>query len=303
MMHECRLHLAETELAVLASFQPCRGALQAGRLKALDSENRPILLCLHGWHDNAASFTPLFEPLSQVFHLVAIDWPGHGLSAHRDPDNYYYFMDYVDTLAQVMQAISGESVMLMGHSLGALVAAAYAGAYPEAVSGLILIEGLVPLYENAALAADRLRSGIDSRMKRRQRQKPALKMDSFQAALSVRCRVNGLTSEQLLPLVQRAIYQDGEGWSWRHDDKLRCDSLIRLTEAQSKALVASIECPVLSIVGDKGFAHLKAPESGLSWFASADQIVVPGGHHCHLESPQKVCDQILLLTSKFKQLV
>ncbi|WP_330959157.1 alpha/beta fold hydrolase [Photobacterium sp. 53610] len=305
MMYECRLPLAESELAIMTSFPPCREALAQGKLVSAAelSDQRPTLVFLHGWHDNAASFTPLFEPLSAAFHLVSVDWPGHGLSEHRGTDNYYYFMDYVDDLAQIRQALAGQSVILVGHSLGALVAAAYAGAFPETLAGLVLIEGLAPLCENAELAADRLRQGIESRMKRRQRVSKRLKLDSFQAALTVRCRINGLDAEQLRPLVQRATYRDGDHWYWRHDDKLRCDSLIRMTEMQAKTLMSGIACPVLSVLGERGFTYLKEPDAGLSWVPQAAQITVPGGHHCHLESPRQVCEQILLFTSKIKKLV
>ncbi|MCM0147365.1 alpha/beta hydrolase [Photobacterium galatheae] len=304
-MYECRLSLAELELAIMTSFSPCREVLAQGKLvpETSISDQRPTLVFLHGWHDNAASFTPLFEPLIQAFHLVAIDWPGHGLSAHRGSDNYAYFPDYVDDLAQVRQALAGQSVIVVGHSLGALVAAAYAGAFPEAVAGLVLIEGLSPLHEKAELAAERLRQGVESRMKRRQRASTRLKLDSFQAALTVRCRVNGLSAAQLRPLVQRATYRDGDHWYWRHDDKLRCDSLIRMTKTQAKTLLSGIKCPVLSVLGEQGFSYLKEPDAGLSWISQAEQITVPGGHHCHLESPQQVCEQILLFTSKIKKLV
>lgn len=305
MMHESRLPLADTELAVITSFSPCRESMQQGKLIPIsDAERRrPTLLFLHGWHDNAASFAVLFEPLAASFNLVAVDWPGHGLSAHRQTDNYYYFMDYVDDLAQIVQSLSSQNLMLVGHSLGALVAAAFAGAFPESVTGLVLIEGLAPLHESAELAPERLRQGIESRMRRRQRQGAEFKLDSFQAALSVRCRVNGLTPEQLRPLVQRATYTDGKHWYWRHDDKLRCDSLFRMTKEQAKALMQHIECPVLSVIGDKGFSYLREPDAGLSWLKQAGQIVIPGGHHCHLESPQLICDQILLLSSKINKLV
>ncbi|WP_235335543.1 alpha/beta fold hydrolase [Photobacterium halotolerans] len=305
MMYESRLPLAETELAVITSFSPCKESIKRGRLIPVSNADRarPTLLFLHGWHDNAASFDVLFEPLAARFNLVAVDWPGHGLSAHRQTDNYYYFMDYVDDLAQIVQSLSSQNLMLVGHSLGALVAAAYAGAFPESVTGLVLIEGLAPLHESAGLAAKRLRQGIESRTKRRQRQPAELKLDSFQAALSVRCRVNGLTPEQLRPLVQRATWTDGQHWYWRHDDKLRCDSLFRMTEEQVKALMRHIECPVLSVIGEKGFSSLKESDAGLSWLKQAEQIVIPGGHHCHLDSPRLVCDQILLLSSKINKLV
>ena len=45
-----------------------------------------IVLCLHGWLDNAASFLPLmsyFEDELINKRVIAIDWPGHGNSSRN----------------------------------------------------------------------------------------------------------------------------------------------------------------------------------------------------------------------------
>ena len=65
------------------------------RLAALISDNRedPPVIALHGWLDNAASFTPLANFLSGI-RLIAIDFPGHGKSEHRTGANAYHFVDY-----------------------------------------------------------------------------------------------------------------------------------------------------------------------------------------------------------------
>jgi len=58
---------------------------------------KPLLLMVHGWLDNSASFTKLI-PLLNEFHVIAIDLPGHGKSSHRSADAHYHLLDYVHDL-------------------------------------------------------------------------------------------------------------------------------------------------------------------------------------------------------------
>ena len=54
----------------------------------------PILVGLHGYLDNAASFDNLAPFLcSQGYSFVSLDLPGHGLSSHRLPSiqHHYFF--------------------------------------------------------------------------------------------------------------------------------------------------------------------------------------------------------------------
>ncbi len=90
---------------------------------------------IHGWLDNSASFTqvmPQIAKLSPDTHLVAIDLFGHGFSSHK-PGSYYPFHDYIDDLHQLVTKLSPNRLVLVGHSLGALIASCYSAAFPEKV--------------------------------------------------------------------------------------------------------------------------------------------------------------------------
>ncbi|WP_232323285.1 alpha/beta hydrolase [Photobacterium sp. J15] len=302
VMYNTYFQLVEIKLAGLCSFQHQGGVVKPSAPLSYLQATKPFLVFLHGWQDNAASFDGLFPLLAKYYHLIAIDWPGHGLSQPRGIDNYYYFFDYVDDLNQFIAMLPADEVLLVGHSLGALVAGSYAAAFPEKVKGLVMIEGLAPLHESPENVAKRLRDGIGSRQRYRQRAelRAARYMQSFQEALELRCAVNRLSPEQLTPLVERATYQDGQQWYWRHDNRLRCDSLYRMAHDHARALMTEIQCPVLSIVGNRGFKELKQPEAGRLWLHDSTQVEVDGGHHCHIESPSAVCEHIIVFGSEFK---
>lgn len=54
-----------------------------------EGQGLPIL-ALHGWLDNAASFSLLAPLLSH--HVLAVDLPGHGLSDHESPGKHFILL-------------------------------------------------------------------------------------------------------------------------------------------------------------------------------------------------------------------
>ncbi|MGR5061776.1 alpha/beta fold hydrolase [Photobacterium sp. DNB22_13_2] len=302
-MYQIEFQLAEQRLSGLASFSAPLPIENKAQLSAVLTQ-KPVMVMLHGWQDNAASFAPLFGKLAEHFHIIAIDWPGHGLSAPRAADNFYHFYDYVDDLAQLVALIDQPQVVLVGHSMGALIAMSYAAAFADKIASLVLIEGLSPLSQAAENAPERLRQGIESRQRYRARahQRQNRSMASFQQALDLRCAVNGLRPDQIKPVVERGVFQRDGRWYWRHDNRLRCESLYRMTPEQISALVASVKCPVLSLIGQTGYRQLKMTQSQAQEWQQLEQVEIAGGHHCHLDSPERVTDGILLFSSNFNAL-
>lgn len=146
-----------------ATLQERRLRLADGRHIALldnGQEDRPLLVALHGWLDNGASFLPL-APWLGAFHLVCVDLPGHGHSDHKSTP--YVFVDWLDDLYQITQAAGWQRFILLGHSLGALIASAYAGVFPEQIERLILLEGLGPLSQPDEEVPGQLRRAILNR--------------------------------------------------------------------------------------------------------------------------------------------
>ncbi len=263
-------------------------ALEFGEQKTADLS----VVFLHGWLDNAASFQPLMNVLSHqsaTLHGCAIDFPGHGLSSHKRPFSYYPFHDYIDDVFQFLTVLSPNRLILVGHSLGALVASCYSAAFPEQVAGLVQIEGVGPLAESPSHTVARLRKGVMSRQ--RIRRKPQRHFSSLEEMVARRAQTNGLTAAEISPIVERAVMQRENGWCWRHDVALQSDSLYRMSEQQAMQINQAIECPMLTILGDKGFEYLHASAS--QPLATDCQLVtIAGGHHCHLQQPEEVCELI-----------
>ncbi len=93
------------------------------------------LLLLHGvtrcWRD----WEPILPPLLREWRVIALDQRGHGASAHAQS---YLVTDYVADAVRFVREQFREPITVMGHSLGAMVAAGLAAQAPECVRALIL---------------------------------------------------------------------------------------------------------------------------------------------------------------------
>ncbi len=96
------------------------------------------LTLLHGISSGAASWHKQFAGVTG-YRLLAWDMPGYGdspLPARPQP----LAADYADALAAMLDRADVEKTVLLGHSLGALVASAFAVKYPQRVKRLVLAD-------------------------------------------------------------------------------------------------------------------------------------------------------------------
>jgi len=243
---------------------------------------QPLILALHGWLDNAASFA-LLAPRLEGFRLIALDMAGHGLSDWRSPDASYPIWSYVEDLYQVSLQLQAERFALLGHSLGAGIASLFAASWPEKVTRLGLIENLGPLADAEADFAQTLRSTIE------QHQMPAKEVRARAFEAWVRSRSNTVFSvpENAARLLMQRNTRETEDGLYRYacDPRLRLPSLIRLSEAQVRAALGVLIMPVKLITGISG---LKRPltQERIKVVPKITQVELPGGHHLHMEEPE-----------------
>src|ERR1041384_1533399 len=105
---------------------------------------RPVLL-IHGHLEFARAWTPLADELARAgLRVIAPDLRGHGDSDWQPARTSYQFWDFVSDIVEVVRVAKVRSLMLAGHSLGGLVAAGYAAAFPKTVECVALLESIVP---------------------------------------------------------------------------------------------------------------------------------------------------------------
>lgn len=259
-------------------------------------EAAPRVLALHGWLDNAASFAPL-APLLERVDLVALDLPGHGHSEHRHTTTRYHFIDYLFNIDAALDALDWADCHLIGHSMGASIAAIYAAGAPERVRGLVLLDGLGPLTASAAGTADRLQRSLQ---KNRQGSSEPRRFESLGEMVEARRKASGLAEAAARLICQRSARQQDQHFIWRSDPALNWVSALRMTEEQVLDLLQHIECPTLT--------YQATPES--TWFSRAqvearksaiahgEHRVIEGHHHFHMDAPAAIAETVQSFISR-----
>jgi len=112
-----------------ARYTEVRGA----RLRSFESGTGPTLALLHGFGGAASNWTLIAPALARRCRVVVPELPGHGGSSPL-PAPAETLDPYADRLALLLDA----PTVVVGHSLGAVVALRLAARHPGLVRGLVL---------------------------------------------------------------------------------------------------------------------------------------------------------------------
>ena len=108
----------------------------------LGATSSPPMVLLHALGQSSENWRPIALEFASEFRVLMIDFRGHGAS--QWPGNYTFEIMRDDVLA-VLDAFSLSDVVLVGHSMGGVVAYLLAQAQPHRVRRLI-IEDVPPPY-------------------------------------------------------------------------------------------------------------------------------------------------------------
>ena len=266
-----------------------------GRLAGLRGGDGVPVLALHGWLDNAASFMPLAPQLAGI-ELVALDLPGHGRSAHLPPGAEYSLAGTVHTVLDAADALGWERFAVLGHSMGAAIGSILAAAAPERVERFLAIEALGALADREDRTASRLREAVAAR--RALAGKRLRAFPELDAAIRARMQANALSEPVARLLVERGTRvvraKDASGFEWSSDPRLTISTAVRMTEGQVRDLIANIACPVRVLYADPAPPYFPEPlrRERAACLSRGEMVVLPGGHHLHMEDPQAVAAAI-----------
>jgi pimeloyl-ACP methyl ester carboxylesterase len=274
---ELEIALADRRLAAIAWGDPAA----------------PPLLALHGWLDNAASFSAIAPLLAEDRYVVALDLRGHGRSSHLPTGAWYHYVDYFDDLRAVLHHFGWTRATLFGHSLGGTLASLFAAAYPERVETLLLVEALGPLTVPPEGTLAQLKRGLDERAAFASRRALRVFAD-LESAIEARAMASGFSSDVARALVERGVQRVDGGYVWSSDPRLTLTSAQRYTESQVLAMLAGIRAPTLLVLAEPATSYLPDSMMGprIACVGGIEVVRIAGHHHLHLEDAQKVAEAI-----------
>jgi pimeloyl-ACP methyl ester carboxylesterase len=127
-------------------------AVPGGRLFAVRRGSAPVLapaapgaaavLLIHGITASHVAWQGVAEALPELC-TIAVDLRGRGASS--DLPGPYGMARHADDLIALLDAEGIERVLVAGHSMGGFVAMVLAHRYPDRVTGLVLVDGGLPL--------------------------------------------------------------------------------------------------------------------------------------------------------------
>jgi pimeloyl-ACP methyl ester carboxylesterase len=105
--------------------------------------DEPTVLLMHGGGDDVTAMADFQEAIGADNRVCSYDRLGAGASDRPDGPQDYEAVG--ETLTGVIDAVAGgDPVVLVGHSMGGLLAARYAPEHPDEVAGLVLLDATSP---------------------------------------------------------------------------------------------------------------------------------------------------------------
>lgn len=235
----------------------------------------PPLLILHGALDQAATWDPVARRMNGRY-VIAPDLRGHGRSAHARGDTYYHLTDLVADGLHLIRALSLPRLPIVGHSMGAMIAALMAGVRPVA-SSLVLVEPPTGGSPDPKSELEAFLAAAES---------PATHA-SFEsveeAAKMLMTGMPGLTRAFALRLATRATERAEGGVRWRWDPRLRQRAGLAFADAAVwtfPSVLESMDPPPAVIASER------------SVDAHPGSVRLPGGHNLHVDCPDALAASI-----------
>lgn len=253
------------------------------------NSDAPPLVLVHGGRDHCRSWDVLARALCSDFHVIAPDLRGHG-DSNWAKGSSYSVSDYVYDLKRLMHSAKLRKPIIVGHSMGGLIALMVAGAFPDEVSRLAILDGVTvwpgmpraPIYEL-------ITEWVVQLDKIAQHHRRTF-FTVAEAAKKISSHNKRLKPDQALHLATYGVRQNADGtYSWKYDEYQQARAPYRLSYDDYAALFARITCPTLLLRGSESFLQDPQATDAIADLPRAQLVTIAGaGHWLQHDMPDKL---------------
>ena len=202
------------------------------------------LLCIHGLSANCHAWDSMAAALAPSHCVLAMDLRGRGLS--ESPPSGYSVWHHCEDIRCVLEDMKLDRIILVGHSLGAVIALTYAAQYPAWVERLILVDGGGKL---SKAQTERVFAGIKPSLERLGRVYPSLEeyIKSMQSAPFLHP-----WSKEMEAYFRYDVEETLEGVQPRVQPACIAEEIQNLQKTDVTRLYPQIACPTLILRAARG---------------------------------------------------
>ena len=257
------------------------------------NEDAPLMLLVHGGRDHGRSWDLIARSLQPHFHVLAPDLRGHGNSDWTKGGSYS-LTEYAYDLSRLVRATAADRVTMIGHSMGGMVGLIYAGAFPDQVSALVVLDGVTVLPNAKRLPAHERIAKWVGQLDKLEDREPRRYRTIDEAAAQMRAVNTRLPPELVQHLAAFGVRRNKDDtYSWKFDPYQRAMAPHRLSPDDHVSLWSRITCPTLLLHAEESF--LASPDTAelVNCFPHARSETISGaGHWLHHEKPDEVLRSI-----------
>lgn len=236
----------------------------------------PGMVLIHGGGANAHWWDHIAPLLATRGRVAALDLSGHGDSGRRAA---YDYLPWAEEAVAAARACSIERPVLVGHSLGGLIALTAAREHPAAVGGVIALDTPVPGLSPEEAAA----IGVRTR-----------RLHEYPSAEAAVARFRTVPDDPwVLPYVvahvaRESVRRVDEGWTWKFDPA------IYERDRSAHTLPERLRCRALLIRAEFGLEwdSVRNPVIDSTGSPAPVRTIDRAGHHVILDRPLEVVDLI-----------
>jgi pimeloyl-ACP methyl ester carboxylesterase len=232
------------------------------------------VIFVHGWTCDETSWREQTPAIGKSYRVITLDLPGHGKSGLPRDGKFS-----MDLFARAVEAVRVEAkvdkAVFAGHSMGTPVIRHYALMFPQRVSALVLVDGLVQL------------AGVT----------PAFNPPAMTGPAGLKARENLVRSffgPNTAPELQKHILQ-----MTLSAKEATANGAMQATWNPSNLKPGAISVPVLGLYADK--SSLSNREAMKRLYSNLEYHEIPGtGHFLMMEKPQEFNRLLLDFLGKLK---